>query len=214
LRSTAATKSDLDSLRSALTAMPWIPWFTPPGPSKPWDDLRASVSPYGLDKWPCLTAGPIIWLLTVRPGGNVHAKQIVDVIFSSRCSCADNHPQNIADWSSDGHTGDFTNSWLGYDFKARSVQITHYSIRSCSWCFPRSWVVEGLPTSSGTWVELDSRSGNSQLNGQYIVATFPIKDSSTGRQYRCIRLRQTGPTHDNHNYLRIAGLEVFGHLYA
>jgi hypothetical protein len=46
-KSTAATKSDIDSLRSSLTPKPWIPFFSPPGHDKPWNDLRGSVARYG-----------------------------------------------------------------------------------------------------------------------------------------------------------------------
>jgi archaellum component FlaC len=208
-KSTVTTKSDLESLRSALTPMPWIPFFAPPGPSKRWDELRASVSPYGLDKWPWLSSGPIIWLLTVRYGGNVHEKQVVNVTSSS--VCCSTLPSTVADWSTDTrfHTKTEAPQWICYDFKDRTVQITHYSIRSTDAWYPRSWVLEGGIDLSGSWTTLDSQSGNSQLNGNYLVATFPTANHTS---FRYIRLRQTGATHSNSNCLGVAGLELFGHV--
>jgi hypothetical protein len=148
--------------------------------------------------------------LTIRFGGNVHEKQAVD-ITSSSVNAASLEGRNAADWSSDTRfdSQNRPNSWLCYDFKHRSVQITHYSIRAGDVDHPRSWVLEGAASPWGGWTQLDSQSGNNQLNGNYLVATFPTSRSSA---FRCIRFRQTGTNHRNMDFLTLAGLELFGHI--
>jgi hypothetical protein len=98
--------------------------------------------------------------------------------------------------------------WICYDFKNRSVQLTHYSIRSAKYGYPRSWVLEWSSNYTGPWTQLDSQSGDPRLNGIHRVATFP----TTGRgAFHCIRLLQTGAPHGNQNWLTLAALELFGH---
>jgi hypothetical protein len=50
---------------------------------------------------------------------------------------------------------------------------------------------------------------NGDLNGPNQVATFEVAKTMTGR---FVRLRQTAKTHYNHDYLLVAGLEIFGVL--
>jgi hypothetical protein len=206
----AASRSEVDSLRLALTPMPWIASTSAPDQWKAWDDLRVSVSRCGLHQWSWVTSRPIIWFLTVRYGGNVHDTGAVkvsasEVIYSQ-------HAKNAADWSTDTRfdSAKERDSWLCYDFKKRTVEVTHYSIRSADCDFPRSWVLEGALDPMGPWRVLDSQRDNCQLNGPHRVATFPIVNE-TG--FRCIRLRQTGVNHANLHYLTIGGLELFGQVF-
>ena len=87
-----------------------------------------------------------------------------------------------------------------------------YSIRSGSQDFPRSWVFEvSNDGRDESWVVVDRRENNNDLNGKFVTHKFAVGDPPRG-SYRFIRLRQTGTNHQGRDYLEISSLEVFGTL--
>jgi hypothetical protein len=107
---------------------------------------------------------------------------------------------------------------FGYDFKDHQrIVPTHYAIRSRAdgrkgYNHPKSWVIE--VTNDRTiepWTEIDRQNGNLDLNAAGVVQTFPISHPPE-QEFRYIRIRQTGVSHDNSHYLTFCALEVFGQL--
>jgi hypothetical protein len=66
-------------------------------------------------------------------------------------------------------------------------------------------------SNANSWIEIDRREDNADLNGNGIVHTFPISHPQSGG-FRCIRLRQIGLNHYNNNHLCIGVFELFGEL--
>ena len=156
----------------------------------------------------------IISHLTQEIGGNVHDHGIVVVTASSIHS---GQPKDIVDMGkSSMYTGDVPNSWICYDFKDRRVIPTSYSIRSHSnppgGCQPKSWVFEGSNDKrKGSWVSLDRRRDNNELNDEQVTRNFSIS-SSSGESFRFLRLRFLGPNHADSYFQALSFFELFGTL--
>jgi hypothetical protein len=154
----------------------------------------------------------IISYLTRRFGGNVHDSNVVAITASSNngnfekyaadlavnnCFCSQNAP----------------NSWICYDFKRRKIMPTHYSIGSYfngsrGNNHPKDWVIEG--SNDGTsWMEIDRREDNSDLNASNVTRNFAVARSV---EVRMIRLRQIGANHFGDHYLLLSSFEIFGSL--
>ena len=167
----------------------------------------------------------IIAHLTRVHGGNVHDKEVVTVTASSIYNMAAcYHPKHAASLETDSifYSANAQNSWICYDFRNRSIIPTHYTIRShpdggrglAGWHNLRSWVIEGSNDET-TWVVLDSRENNSELDGQNAMDNFTIAPDRVGESYRYVRLRQTGPdscSMGTYYCIVIASLEFFGQL--
>jgi hypothetical protein len=151
----------------------------------------------------------IIASLTRRFGGNVHDRGIVTISASSLL-VSGYSGRNAADLNSDSLFSSSNNadSWLCYDFMARRVKLTHYSMRSAWDDFPKSWVLEG--SFNGTsWMQLDHRMNTNNLKGDRRIASFPV---STVAESRFIRLRMIAPNHSGAWYFSLVGVEFFGTL--
>jgi hypothetical protein len=161
----------------------------------------------------------IIRFLTTKCCGNVHDKSEIVIEFSSM------HPSSEwQNWKSvvdlDGkdyhsvfHSDNRPNSWLSYDFKSKRVYPTKYYIRSRNYNahHMRSWVLEGSNNrDNDKWIELDRRDNIGELSRANGEVTFPI---SHGDWFRWIRVRQTGKTCSNNDYLVISAFEIFGFIY-
>jgi hypothetical protein len=159
----------------------------------------------------------IIAYLTQKYGGNVHEKEIVNITASSIGDISGAHPpERVADLESGENfytKGEAANAWICYDFRHSSVRLTHYSIRSyramTGFPHPRNWVIEGS-NDGKTWVELDRREDNNDLNGNRLTMVFPVAHSE---DVRMVRLRQHGPNHWQRYNLNIEAFELFGNLY-
>jgi hypothetical protein len=111
------------------------------------------------------------------------------------------------------------NQSIGYDFKDnQAISPTHYAIRSVpGWgvnsYHPKSWVIEvsNDRSNGNSWVEIDRRMNNQDLNGPGIVQTFSISRRPSD-EFRFIRLRQIGVNHHGGHYLCLAAFEIFGQL--
>lgn len=161
----------------------------------------------------------IIQKLTEEAGGNVSDKGIVDVTSSSTFS--DYYPKNAVDLNNISNyyesINDTYDQWLRYDFKERKIRPTGYSIRTRhnSDCFnPQSWCIEVSNTGNDNdWKIVDSRTNATSLQKGNQLDTFEIGQKlHNNESYRFIRLRQTGQSTYNSNYLVISALEYFGEL--
>ena len=88
------------------------------------------------------------------------------------------------------------NSWVKFDFQNKKVRLNSYTITSGPYStglyHPKSWVIEG-----------------SNDDFSYDDFSFDINNSD-GNYYRFIRLRQTGKTSSNDNYLVLSHIDFYG----
>lgn len=163
----------------------------------------------------------IIYALSKEGGGNVADKGIVNVTSSST-NCIFNKPQNAVDLDNASNyfaSNDFhLNQWIQYDFKEKRIRPTHYSIRTRhdhAYCNPQSWVIEVSNTGNNDdWRLIDKRENVASLSKSSATETFDIQTQLTSNEsYRYIRLRQTGKSTGDYNYLVISSLEYFGYLF-
>jgi hypothetical protein len=166
--------------------------------------------------------GGIMSYLTTACGGNVCDRQRVHVFSDSvhedfkRCN-----PQHAADLSSNSYffSSSGSNQSFGYDLKYnQSISPTHYAIRTHSESgagghHPKSWVVEVTNdrSNNNSWIEIDRRQNNEDLNGKGVVQTFECSNPPRG-EFRYIRIRQTDVNHYGDHYLAFAAFEIFGQL--
>jgi hypothetical protein len=93
------------------------------------------------------------------------------------------------------------------------VAPTHYTIRShfaggTDYCNLRYWVIEGS-NDGASWTELDRRDNEDRLHSANVIATFSVRQPAV---VRMIRLRQTGKTFRNDDYIVMSSFEIFGDL--
>jgi hypothetical protein len=161
-------------------------------------------------------SGVIAWL-TKRYGGNVDDRKVVIVSAVNRLANPNFAPKVVADLASDQrYTSDETaqRPWVAYDFKDHLVIPTHYEIRSAvgpspgTW-HPRSWVLEASADGK-RWDQLDLRQNVGSLDGDGVVALFPLQPRQT--QYRCLRLAMTQKNPRDNWSFTITAWEIYGTL--
>jgi hypothetical protein len=116
------------------------------------------------------------------------------------------------DFLSAFHSDNKPNSWLSYDFKSNRIYPTKYYIRSRNYDHHhmQSWVIEGSNNrDENEWIELDRRDNIGELSQANGSVTFPIEQSDW---FRWIRLRQTGKTSSNDDFLIISAFDIFGFI--
>jgi hypothetical protein len=151
--------------------------------------------------------------LTSKFGGNVHDRKIVTITANHVVA---DHPndaaKNVADLGTNSyfHSANEANQSISFDFRNLTITPTHYSLRMNSpgpnHYHLKNWVLEGSPDGN-SWIELDRRENNNDLNSSYALKTFSVSRSDP---VRVIRLRQIGPNHQNDNYMIFTSFEVFG----
>jgi hypothetical protein len=193
-----ATKTELSAMRNVLDSL-----------VADVDRVKRSIGQWSFRMNENGSLDGIIASLTRRFGGNVHDRGIVTISASSLLG-PEYSAQNAADLNC-GYlfSSDFgSDSWLCYDFKARRVKLTQYSMKRASNHVPKSWVLEG--SLNGTsWMQLDERMNTADLNGWHGVASFPV---STVAKSRFIRLRLIAPNHSGWSLFCIYAVEFFGTL--
>ena len=112
-------------------------------------------------------------------------------------------PRNIVDLTSNSVFCSVwgPNSWICYKFREErvgGVTPTSYSIRSVGygpgWYHPKSWVLEVSHNGKeGSWVVVDSRENNEDLNRMHVIRNFAISDPPSG-VFSFVRLRRLGRT--------------------
>jgi hypothetical protein len=155
----------------------------------------------------------IISYLTKRFGGHVMDRSIVWITASGSYSSESYPLRQIADFENRSvfATKNWVNSWICYDFKDMWIKLTHYSIRSrcdSDSHHLRFWILEGSNDGSD-WIEIDERKNDTSLNGRGAISTFSVSKESE-REFRMIRLRQTGKNSNDFDYLEVSGMEFFG----
>jgi hypothetical protein len=160
----------------------------------------------------------ILRFLTKQCGGNVHEKGEIEIGYSSLHPSSEwQHFARVVDLDDKAIHSVFISSnkpdsWLSYDFRSRRVYPTKYYIRSRNYHthHMRSWVVEGSNNRDGNqWIELDRRDDIDDLSRANGEVTFPIAHSDW---FRWIRLRQTGKTSANSDYLIVSAFDIFGFM--
>jgi hypothetical protein len=93
------------------------------GPEKGWKRLSQIVI------WPDSPFSGLIHHLTAVCGGNVYERSAVEITCSSthRSNCWQVVDSGWNDW---WESNNQTNSWIQFDFKTRSVALTHYTLKS------------------------------------------------------------------------------------
>jgi hypothetical protein len=145
-------------------------------------------------------------------GGNVHEKGIVNITCSSTCY---NQCWQIVnyDWKSYFYTNNSANSWIQFDFKDRSVSLSHYALKSDGnhGSHLLQWKLSGS-NDGNDWTTVDERN-TQELNGTYLTKMFCCRPtSSVSQSYRYIRLTQTGKNSTGEDYLLLANIEFFGSM--
>jgi hypothetical protein len=175
---------------------------------------RAVARPFDYDVSTPLEG--IIAHLARKYGRNLHENGIVTVTTASpQTGDPMDSPENVLDLASTSafYSANAPGQWICFDFHEMKVTPTHYVIRSCCTGFVngnnlKSWVLEGSEDGE-SWVELDRRVKNRDLNAGGAIQAFAI---STPKECRCLRLVQTQRNHGRTNTMIISAFEVFGTL--
>jgi hypothetical protein len=159
--------------------------------------------------------------LTAKCGGNVGDKGVVTITASSICR-RDSAPRNVADLAnkdSEFCSANKPHQWSDWDFKELKIEPTHSTIRTHkgapNTAHLKSWAIEGSDNDGETWMEIDRRENNNDLNAKWAVKTFPVLPSGS---FSLIRLRTlchqgTTPNHrddDDDDFLALSGFEILG----
>jgi hypothetical protein len=165
--------------------------------------------------------GIISWLTRANSEKNLEDAGLVRVITDVPCYGND-FGKHILDVRSNTYylsqTYHVPGKWVGYEFgELIRILPTHYSIRSnCNGKGGRhlkSWVIEvsNDPSPNSTWHMIDERQSRDELNSLYGIGLYSVSNRRSD-EYRCIRLRSTGPTWKGDHWLYLTGLEIFGEL--
>lgn len=150
--------------------------------------------------------------MTNQTGSNIHDNGTIE-ISSNSISNSSKHPKNSVDYQNTNiyHSKNDSNSYVLFDFKNRSFQISSYSIQSApsNTVHLKNWVVE-VSEDNQKWQEIDRHSNNSQLNECNIKCRFEINNPQT-KFSRFLRIRQTGEVWFL-NYFGICFIEFYGKL--
>ena len=158
----------------------------------------------------------ILKYLNDKTGGNILQNGTINITSNNESSYT---PYNMVDFQSDDYFRHENNemSTILFDFKDKSIQMTHYSIHTGTYDTNRghlkSWVIEGS-VDGNQWDEIDNQTNNSSLNGSRYEAIFEVKHKRK-EFYRYIRLRQTGLAwcpDSNNNRFEIMYIDFYGVL--
>jgi len=107
------------------------------------------------------------------------------------------------------------NAWFAVDFVDKWVAPTHYTIRHySSWdteCL-RSWKFEASNDGGKSWLTLREHTNDESLNAMGAAHTWPITSPLAEVGYQMFRIKMTGPNSNQHLYLALSGLELYGTL--
>lgn len=110
---------------------------------------------------------------------------------------------------------DVAGSWICFDFKKSRVVPTNYQIKSYpsgpSSDHPKTWVIEGKTDEISQWENIGGESDCAYLNAGSVSHVFALTNEN-GKEFRYIRMRQTGPNWHDQHHLRIGSFELYGSL--
>ncbi len=105
-------------------------------------------------------------------------------------------------------------SWFNIDLGPhRAVVPTHYTLRHGANYRAdslRNWDMKGSPDGQ-RWVLLRRHVSDDSLNSNFATFTWPLAGVTPGLRH--FRILQTGHNSSNHNFLVLAGFEIYGTLY-
>lgn len=104
------------------------------------------------------------------------------------------------------------NSWFAFEFPNHRLQPTAYALKHYStWDTEaiRTWKFEGS-NDGVSWVTLDVQVDNNTLMAKNQWAAFPLPPVT--QDYRHFRILQTGRNSNQHHYLGLGAVELFGNL--
>eukprot|EP01006_Ploeotia_vitrea_P052211 TRINITY_DN67660_c9_g12_i2.p1 TRINITY_DN67660_c9_g12~~TRINITY_DN67660_c9_g12_i2.p1 ORF type:complete len:1039 (+),score=601.97 TRINITY_DN67660_c9_g12_i2:75-3191(+) len=104
-------------------------------------------------------------------------------------------------------------SWFRVDFLDKRVMPTMYTLRHyASWDTEalRHWRFEGSVDGS-TWDVLREHVNDASLDKKGATYTWPL-DAPRGKFYKLFRVMLTGKNSNDHYYLALSGMEIYGHL--
>lgn len=108
------------------------------------------------------------------------------------------------------------NSYICFDFKDHMASVFGYSIKSSKNVNPSyltSWVIEGS-NDNYNWMLIDSHYDDKSLAEEYKVCTFTVQNMQLAvLLFRYVRIRMTGKSSANDNYLELRSIEFFGNYY-
>jgi hypothetical protein len=212
----SAMQIQVQSLNKALkTSTPPSPVATPPTSAT----LAASApAPQRTSSTPLLPASKprpsftfeltdnvslngIIAYLTKRFGGNISSKRVIEFWpCDSTCLLNLNTEKSI-------RLG--MNTSVTWNFIKKRVIPTHYTLLGYHGEeYPEAWMIEGS-LDDKSWVVLDERKDNYDLEGEYVAWSYPFSKTT---ECRSIRMSMKKPNHANTGYLVLCAVEFFGTL--
>ena len=159
--------------------------------------------------------GGVFRYLTDQCGGNVHDRGVVNVTASGIYD--KNYPKNAVDLGTDSVFQSMrqNNGWICFDMGNLRVKPTSYSIRSHEYgpgyAHLKSWVLQ-VSNDGATWQEVDRQTNNPAMNNKHVIRNFRVANVPSDG-FRFVRLQQTGPNHQNDNFMIFSSFEIFGTLY-
>ncbi|OHS99298.1 hypothetical protein TRFO_34302 [Tritrichomonas foetus] len=123
--------------------------------------------------------------------------------------------ESVIDQSNSSYFGtlDEPNQWLLFDFKDKTINISHYKIKTINIgsneLHLRNWILE-CSENGNDWVEIDRQKNNSDLNQRNEVHVFQTNNRLNAK---LLRLKQIGSNWGDNNYLCISYIDFFGDLY-
>lgn len=167
---------------------------------------------YGISHWLHENTQGIIHFIQTK--GNIN--QLINIKSLSLHSNPYT-PYNLVQYDETAfHSQNAPGQWVLFDFMNYKVILYSYQITTAHWpgFHPAYFVLECSNDISleHNWVEIDRVSNCEDLNGEGKSKNFLIKNQDEEKAYRYIRLRQTGPTKNGHNYLIFRSIEFYGSL--
>lgn len=148
-----------------------------------------------------------------RTYSNIEKEVIVSCLSLNHGS-----PENLLDIDNTTYsycTNDRPNSWICFEFKKRKIIPSAYTIKTTynneGMDHLKSWVIEGS-VDNNNWMKLDEQNNCSLLNGENLCHTFVIENLDDRKEFKYLRIRQTGENWHNRNYLEICSIEFYGKL--
>ena len=106
------------------------------------------------------------------------------------------------------------NSWMQVDFGRARVVAKRYTLRHYS-----SWDTEALrnwefqaSNDGASWTTLRKHTNDTTLKTKGARGSWTLTSKASKKSWRYFRVLQTGKNSNNHHYLALSGLEIYGDL--
>ena len=145
--------------------------------------------------------------------GNVHVKNAVQIISSSKYDDGEKVKNIVEQNNKDFATKNEIGSWIQLDFKKRNVLLDSYTLVTFNGNendeHLKNWILE-VSNDGENYKEIDRQENCDFLNGSLNRATFQVS-CSTSQRFVC--LRQTGKNWGGNYHLNLNQIEFSGFLY-